>query len=89
MVSQNDFEKQHNLCQKNVINVKESIEAPSNMQLANVRAEIKRNRVFKCEEYAKKGRKIYFQGSVKNRRVDRIITQCHSLSRQILWDAKN
>ena len=38
-----------------------------------VRAKTKRIKAFKCVAYAKKERKICFQGSVKYRRVDRTV----------------
>ena len=63
MVSHYDCEKQHNLRQFNLLNVKQCTEAPSNIQHANiqarvyVRAKAKRIRAFKCEAYAKKERK--------------------------------
>ena len=71
MVSSYDCEKQHNFRQFNVLNVKQCTEAPSNIQHANnqarvyVRAKAKRFRAFKCEAYAKKERKVCFQGTVK------------------------
>ena len=71
MVSHYDCKKQHNLRQFNLLNVKQCTEAPSNIQHANVqarvyvRAKAKRIRAFKCEAYAKKERKICFQGEVK------------------------
>ena len=64
MVSHYDCEKQHNLRQFNLLNVKQCTEAPSNIQHANiqaggyVRAKAKRIRAFKCEAYAKKERKV-------------------------------
>ena len=76
MVSHYDCEKQHNLRQFNFLNVKPCTEAPSNIQHAKVRARVyvrakaKRVKTFKCEAYAKKDRKLCFQGSVKYRRVD-------------------
>ena len=79
IVSHYDCEKQHNLRQFNLLNVKQCTEAPSNIQQANVqtrvyvRAKAKRIRAFKCEAYAKKERKICFQGNVKYRRVDRTV----------------
>ena len=78
MVTQYDCEKQHNLRQFNLLNVKQYTEAPSNIQHANVqarvyvRAKAKHVRAFKCEAYAKE-QTICFQGKVKNRRVDRTI----------------
>ena len=74
MVSQYDCEKQHNLCQFNLLNVKQCTQAPSNIQHANVNASVYvRVKAFKCEAYSKKERKICFQGSVKYRRVDRFV----------------
>ena len=76
MVSHYDCEKQHKLRQFNLLNVKPCTEAPSNIQHAKVRARVyvrakaKRVKAFKSEAYAKKERKICFQGSVKYRRVD-------------------
>ena len=76
MVSHYDCEKQHNLRQFNLLNVKQCPEAPSNFQNASVqarvyvRAKAKRIKAYKCVAYAKKERKICFQGSVKYRRVD-------------------
>ena len=77
MVSHYDCAKQHNLRQFNLLNVKQCTEAPSNIQHAKiqarvyVRAKVKRIRAFKCEAYARKERKVCFQGNVKYRRVDR------------------
>ena len=74
MVSPDDCEKQHNLCQVNLLNVKQCTEAPSNIQHANIQARVyvgakaKRIRAFKCEAYAKKEQNICFQGNVKYRR---------------------
>ena len=71
MVSHYDCEKQHNWRQYNLLNVKPCIEAPSNIQHAKIRARVyvrantKRVKAFKCEAYAKKGRKVCFQGSVE------------------------
>ena len=74
--------KERKVCflrQFNLLNVKQCTEAPSNIQHANiqarvyVRAKAKRIRAFKCEAYAKKERKICFQGNVKYRRVDRTV----------------
>ena len=77
MVSHYDCAKQHSLGQFNILNVKQCTEAPSDIKHAsvkarvNVRAKAKRIKAFKCVAYAKKERKFRFQGSVKNRRVDR------------------
>ena len=76
MVSRYDFAK-HNLRQFNLLNVKQCTEALSGLKHASVkarsyvRAKAKRIKAFKCVAYAKKERKICFQGSVKYRRVDR------------------
>ena len=64
MVSHYDCEKQHNLRQFNLLNVKPCTEDPSNIQHAKVRARVyvrakaKSVKAFKCEAYAKKERKI-------------------------------
>ena len=74
MVSHYDCEKQHNLRQFNLLNVKQCTEAPSNIQHASVqarvyvRAKAKRIKAYKCVAYAKKEKKICFQGSVNYRR---------------------
>ena len=79
IVSQCDCAKQHNLRQFNLLNVKQCTEAPSDIKHAGVKARVyvrakaKRIKVFKCVAYAKKERKICFQGSVKYRRVDRTV----------------
>ena len=79
MVSHYDCEKQHNLRQYNLLNVKQCTEAPSDIQHASVKARVyvrakaKRIKAYKCVAYAKKERKICFQGSVKYRRVDRTV----------------
>ena len=76
MVSHYDCEKQRYLRQYNFSNVKQCTEAPSNIQHASVKARVyvrakaKRIKTYKCVAYAKKERKICFQSSVKNRRVD-------------------
>ena len=74
MVSHYDYEKQQNIRQFNLLNVKQCIEAPSNIQHANVktrvyvRAKAKRIKPYKCVVYA--NNKIRFQCSVDYRRVD-------------------
>ena len=79
MVSHYDCEKPHNLRQYNVLNVEECTEALSNIQHASVKARVyvrakaKRIKAYKCVAYAKKERKICFQGTVKYRRVDRTV----------------
>ena len=92
MVSHYDCEKQHNLRQFNLLNVKQCTEAPSNIQHATiqtrvyVRAKAKRIRAFKCEAYAKKERKICFQGHVKYRRVDRTVRNHNTMPLPITID---
>ena len=79
MVSHNDCAKQYNLRQFTLLNVKQSTEAPSDIKHASVKARVyvrakaKRIKAFKCVAYAKKERKICFQGSVNYRRVDRAV----------------
>ena len=69
--------KQHILRQLKLLSVKKCTEAPSNIQLASVKARVyvrakaKRIKAYKCVAYAKKERTSCFQGSVKYRRVDR------------------
>ena len=92
MVSHYDCEKQHNLRQVNLLNVKQCTEAPSNIQHANIRARVyvrakaKRIRAFKCEAYAKTERKICFQGNVKYRRVDRTVWNHNTMPLPITLD---
>ena len=63
MVSHYDCEKQHNLRQFNLINVKHCTEAASNIQHASIKARVsvrtkaKRIKAYKCVAYAKKKRK--------------------------------
>ena len=70
MVSHYDCAKQHTLRQFNLLNVKQCTEAPSDIKHASVktrvyvRAKAKRIKAFECVAYAKKERKICFQGSV-------------------------
>ena len=77
MVSHYDSAKQHNLRQFSLLNVKQCTEALSDIKHASVKARVyvraksKRIKAFKCVAYAKKERKICFQGSGKYRRVDR------------------
>ena len=76
----------------NLLNVKPCTEDPSNIQHAKVRASVyvrakaKRVDAFKCEPYAKKERKIEFQGSVNYRRVDRIVWNHNTLPLPITLD---
>ena len=92
MVSHYDCEKQHNLRQFNLLNVKLCTEAPSNIQHAKVRARVyvrakaKCVKAFNCEAYAKKESKICFQGSVKYRRVDRNVWNHNTLPLPIALD---
>ena len=71
MISHYDCAKQHNLRQFNLLNVKQCTEAPSDIKHASVKARVyvrakaKRIKASKCVAYAKKERKICFQGSVK------------------------
>ena len=79
MNSHYDCAKQHNLRQFTLLNVKQCTEVPSNIQHASVKARVyvrakaKHYQAYRCVSYAKKERKICFQGSVKNRRVDRAV----------------
>ena len=65
MVSHYDWEKQHNLRQFKLLNVKPCTEAPSTIQHAKVRARVyvrakaKRVKAFKCEAYAKEGKFVF------------------------------
>ena len=92
MVSHYDCEKQHNLRQFNLLNVKHCTEAPPNIQHANIQAQIyvrakaKRIRAFKCEAYAEKERKVCFQGNVKYRRVDRTVWNHNTMPLPITLD---
>ena len=92
MVSHFDCEKQHNLRQLILLNIKPCVEAPSNIQHAKVRARVfvraktKRVKAFKCEAYARKERKTCFQGSVKYRRVDRTVWNHNTLPLPITLD---
>ena len=92
MVSHYDCLKQHNLRQFNLLNVKECTEAPSDIKHARVKARVyvrakaKRINAFKCVAYAKKERKICFQGSVKYRRVDRTVWNHNTLPLPVTLD---
>ena len=92
MFSYYDCEKQHNLRQFNLLNVKQCTDAPSNIQHANIQARVyvraKANfiRAFKCEAYAKKERKVCFQGNVKYRRVDRTVWNHNTMPLPITLD---
>ena len=92
MVSHYDCAKQHNLRQFNLLNVKQCTEAPSDIKHASVKARVyvrakaKRIKAFKCVAYAKKERKICFQGSVKYRRVDRTVWNHNTLPLLVTLD---
>ena len=92
MVSHYDCAKQHNLRQFNLLNVKQCTEAPSDIKHASVKARVyvrakaKRIKAFKCVAYAKKERKICFQGSVKYRRVDRTVWNHNTLPLPVTLD---
>ena len=92
MVSHYDCAKQHNLRQFNLLNVKQCTEAPSDIKHASVqarvyvRAKAKRIKAFKCVAYAKKERKICFQGSVKYRRVDGTVWNHNTLPLPVTLD---
>ena len=92
MVSHYDCAKQHNLRQLNLLNVKQCTEAPSDIKHASVKARVyvrakaKRIKAFKCVAYAKKERKICFQGSVKDRRVDRTVWNHNTLPLPVTLD---
>ena len=72
--------------------MKQCTEAPSNIQHASgkarvyVRAKAKRNKAYKCVAYAKKERKICFQGSVKYRRVDKTLWNHNTLPFPVTLD---
>ena len=92
MVSHYECEKQHNLRQFNLLNVKQCTEVSSKIQHASVqarvyvRAKAKRIKPCKCAAYAKKERKICFQGSVKYRRVDRTVWNHNTMPLPVTLD---
>ena len=92
MVAHYDCAKQHNLRQFSLLNVKHGTEAPSDIKHASgkarvyVRAKAKRINAFKCVAYAEKERKICFQGSVKDRRVDRTVWNHNTLPLPVTLD---
>ena len=92
MLSHYDCAKQHILRQFNLLNVKQCTEAPSDITHASVKARVyvrakaKRIKAFKCVAYAKKERKICFQGSVKYRRVDRTVWNHNTLPLPVTLD---
>ena len=87
-----DCAKEQNLRQFNLLNVKQCAEAPSDIQHASVKARVyvrakaKRIKAFKCVAYAKKERKICFQGSIKYRRVDRTVWNHNTLPLPVTLD---
>ena len=92
MVSHYDCTKQHNLRQFNLLIVKQCTEVPFDIKHASVKARVyvraktKRIKAFKCVAYAKKERKICFQGSVKYRRVDRTVWNHNTLPLPVTLD---
>ena len=92
VVSHYDCAKQHNLRQFNQLNVKQCTEAPSDIKHASVKARVyvrakaKRIKAFKCVAYAKKERKICFQGSVKYRRVEITVWNHNTLPLPVTLD---
>ena len=96
MVPHYDCETQHNLRQFNLLNVKQCTEGPSSIQHANIQAQVyvraktKRVRVFKCEAYAKKERKICFQSNIDVLiEPFGIIIRCHFLLHSILLNVRS
>ena len=92
MVSHYDCEKQHNLEQFNLLNVKQCTEAPSNKQRANfnarvyVTAKAKRIKAYKCVAYTEKEKKTCFQGSVEYRCVDRTVWNHNTMALPVTLD---
>ena len=92
MVSHYDCAKQHNLRQFDSLNMKQCTEAPSDIKHAIVKARVyvqakaKRIKALKCVAYAKKERKICFQGSVNYRRVDRTVWNHNTLPLPVTLD---
>ena len=92
MVSHYACAKQHNSRQFNLLSVKQCTEAPSDIKHArvkarvNVRAKAKRIKAFKWVAYAKKERKICFQGSIKYRRVDRTVWNHNTMPIPVILD---
>ena len=78
--------------QFNLLNVKQCTEAPSDIKQAGVKARVyvrakaKRIKAFKCVAFAKKERKVCFQGSVKYRRVDRTVWNHNTLPLPVTLD---
>ena len=92
MVSHYDCAKQHNLRQFNLLKLKQCTEAPSDIQHASVKARVyvraktKRIKAFKSVAFARKERKICFQGSGKYRRVDRTVWNHKTLPLTVTLD---
>ena len=86
MVSHYDCEKQHNLRQFNLLNVKPCTEAPSNIQHAKVRARVYLRAKPNVLKFFEKEQKICSQGSVKYRRVDRTVWNHNTLPLPITLD---
>ena len=92
MVSHCNCAKQYNSRQFDLLNVKQCTEAPSNKQHASVearvyvRAKAKSIEAYKCVAYAKKERKICFQGSDKYRRVDRTVWNHNTMTLPVTLD---
>ena len=92
MVSHYYCAKQHKLRQFNLLNMKQCTEVPSDFKHASVKARVyvrakaKRIKAFKCVAYAKKERKICFQGYVKYRRVDRTVWNHNTLPLPVTLD---
>ena len=92
IVSHYDCAKQHNLRQFSLLNVKQCTEAPSDIKHTSVkarlyvRAKAKRIKAFECVAYAKKERKVCFQGSVKYRRFDRTVWNHNTLPLPVTLD---
>ena len=92
MVSHYDCAKQQNLQQFNLLNVKICTEAPSDIKHASVKARVyvrakaKPIKAFKCGAFAKKERKICFQGSIKYRFDDRTVWNDNTLPLPVTLD---
>ena len=88
MVSHYDCEKHHNWKQINLLNFKPCTEAPSNIQHVKdkarvyVRVKAKFVKAFKCEAYAREGRKICFQAQSN---IDVLIEPFRTVMQQNLF----
>ena len=84
--------KKHELKHVTLLIVKQCTEALSNTQHTSVKARVyvrpkgKRIKAYKSVAYAKKERKICFQGSVKFRRVDRIVWNHNTMPPPVTLD---